>query len=116
MVVIGGSAGSMEVLKILLPSLHHDLKPALIVVTHVHPDSGNFMVKYLDEQSEIRVQQAEDKMIIDGGAYMLPLRTITFWSSGTNLLRCLLMNLSITADHRLTFCSNPQRMSTLKDL
>jgi len=72
-VVIGGSSGSTDVLKKLIPSLYGQLKMAVIVVYHIHPDSGDYMVKYLDERSELTVKQAEDKEAIEPGVvYIAP--------------------------------------------
>jgi two-component system, chemotaxis family, protein-glutamate methylesterase/glutaminase len=72
-VVIGGSSGSMAILNQIIPSLRQDLRAAVIVVYHIHPDSGDFMVKQLDKRSEIRVRQAEDKeVIVPGVVYVAP--------------------------------------------
>jgi two-component system, chemotaxis family, protein-glutamate methylesterase/glutaminase len=72
-VVIGGSSGSMDILKKIIPALRQDLGAAVMVVTHVHPGSGDFMAKHLDELSQVHVRQAEDKDVIEGGVvYMAP--------------------------------------------
>jgi len=72
-VVIGGSSGSMEALQKIIPSLNRQLKIAVIVVYHIHPDSGDFMVKYLGQRSELAVRQPIDKEAIEPGVvYIAP--------------------------------------------
>lgn len=72
-VVIGVSAGGMEALEIILPSLPGDYKLPVIIVQHMHPNSDNFLAVHLNKKCQISVKEAEDKETIKAGiAYVAP--------------------------------------------
>lgn len=72
-VVIGGSAGSMDVLKKIIPSLSADVNFAVLIACHVHRTSDDFLARYLNELSKIKVKQAYDKSEIKKGTvYVAP--------------------------------------------
>jgi two-component system chemotaxis response regulator CheB len=60
-VVIGTSAGGFEALKKLLPMLVEDFKMPLVVVQHMHSESGGSVPHMLGEMCRVRVKQADEK-------------------------------------------------------
>ncbi len=72
-VVIGTSAGGLQALKTLLPSLPATFPCPLMIVQHMSPHSDNYMVRMLDGLSAIRVKEADEKEpIVPGTAYIAP--------------------------------------------
>ncbi len=72
-VVIGGSAGGLDALEIILTALPADFPGAVATVIHISPDSDNYMIGYLDRRCRVTVKEAEDKeMIQPGRVYMAP--------------------------------------------
>lgn len=72
-VVIGVSAGGMNALGKILPALPGDFPLPLIVVQHISPQSDNYMIRHFDQQSQIRVKEADEKeKIKPGHAYFAP--------------------------------------------
>lgn len=58
-VVIGCSAGGLQALEKIIPSLPKNFPLAVIVVQHMKPSSrDNFLAEHLDEVSEIDVKEA----------------------------------------------------------
>ena len=66
-IVIGTSAGGLSALLTVLPMLPEDFPLAIVVVQHVHRDSGNFFAEYLHEKCQLRVKEAEEKESIQPG-------------------------------------------------
>ncbi len=72
-VVLGVSAGGLEVLSNLLPVLPANLPMALIVVQHRPPDSSNFLIEYFAERCSMRVVEANEKELVRSGSiYFAP--------------------------------------------
>jgi len=72
-VVIGVSAGGMEVLSALFSSLPKDSTKPFIVVQHLHPSEDGFMVDYFNSQCPIPVKEAVEKeKIHPGQVYFAP--------------------------------------------
>lgn len=72
-VVIGASAGGVEAVSMLLSSLPHDFKPAVLVVIHVPPANDSLLVQVLAPRCALGVLEAADKESICGGAvYVAP--------------------------------------------
>jgi len=72
-VVIGVSAGGMTVLQVLLPELPVDFPIPIIVVQHLHPQQGNFHIKFYNDKSKINVVEAQEKeLITSGNVYFAP--------------------------------------------
>ena len=72
-IVMGTSAGGLNALSTVLPMLPGDFPLAIVVVQHVHRDSGNFFVEYLHEKCQLRVKEAEEKESIQPGVvYIAP--------------------------------------------
>jgi len=79
LVVIGGSAGAIDVLQRILPSLPGDFSPATVVVIHVAPDGPGLLTEIFTTKVGLKVKLAEDKEPIAGG-------TIYFAASDYHLL------------------------------
>ena len=68
LVVIGGSAGAVEVLQRLMSGLTTAFKPAMAVVLHLPPDARGLMHEVLADPSRPPMKPAEDKEPVVPGA------------------------------------------------
>ena len=66
LILIGGSAGSLDALRALLPALPAAFLPALVVVTHRAPDS-RWLAAILQDDCPLPVREVDDKDPIAGG-------------------------------------------------
>ena len=72
-VVIGASAGALEVLSSLLPGLPADYRLPILIVVHLPPDKTSLIAELLRARCAIRVREAEDKEPLEPGvAYFAP--------------------------------------------
>jgi two-component system chemotaxis response regulator CheB len=72
-VVIGASAGALEALTAILPSLPEHFPLPLMVVVHMPPDKESILVDLIQARCRIQVREAEDKEPVCGGtAYFAP--------------------------------------------
>lgn len=72
-VVIGASAGALEALSVILPSLPADYRLPLLIVVHVPPDKKSILAELFQAKCNIKVREAEDKEPISAGtAYFAP--------------------------------------------
>ena len=72
-VVIGASAGALDVLSNLLPGLPADYRLPILIVVHLPPDKTSLFAQLLRARCAIRVREAEDKEPIEPGvAYFAP--------------------------------------------
>ena len=72
-IVIGASAGALEALSVILPSLPANYGLPLLVVVHLPPDKTSILAELLQAKCAIRVREAEDKEPISAGtAYFAP--------------------------------------------
>jgi two-component system chemotaxis response regulator CheB len=72
-VVIGASAGAVDALSAILPTLPQDYPVPLIVVVHVPPDKKSIMVDLFRRKCQLAVREAEDKVPIERAtAYFAP--------------------------------------------
>ena len=72
-VVIGASAGALEALSIILPSLPAQFRLPLIIVVHVPPDKESTLPDLFQAKCTIKVCEAEDKAPVRAGtAYFAP--------------------------------------------
>lgn len=72
-IVIGGSAGSIEAIKTLIARLPPTLPAALFVVVHVSADSPGLLPAIFDRSSALPVEQAADQAPIRSGRiYVAP--------------------------------------------
>ena len=66
-VVVGASAGALEVLSDILPELPADYPLPVIVVVHIPADKESMMVPLLQEKSDIKIEEAVDKVPLAPG-------------------------------------------------
>ncbi len=72
-VVIGASAGGLQALTMLISLLPKNFDKAMIVVRHVQEGSDDFLARHLDDISDIRVREANEKeVILSGTVYVAP--------------------------------------------
>jgi two-component system, chemotaxis family, protein-glutamate methylesterase/glutaminase len=72
-IVIGASAGALDVLSNLLPALPSDYRLPILVVVHLPPDKTSLFAELIRARCAIRVREAEDKEPIEPGvAYFAP--------------------------------------------
>jgi len=70
-IVIGASAGGLTALTQILPKLPHPFPQAVVVVQHLHPESGEYMVEFLKQRCLLPVKEAEDKeSVLPGVIYV----------------------------------------------
>lgn len=61
LIVIGGSAGSLEVILKVIPALQLHLPVAILLVTHRKPSNDDILVDLLNTKSNWPVKEAEEK-------------------------------------------------------
>lgn len=66
-VVIGGSAGGVEVLSVLLSSLPSTLRAPVFVVLHQPPDRRSVLAEIFGRKCAVAVREAEDKEPVEPG-------------------------------------------------
>jgi len=72
-IVIGVSAGGMDALSMIIPSIPGDFPVPLVVVQHISPSSDNYMTRYLDSISRLRVKEIDEKeRVLPGKVYTAP--------------------------------------------
>jgi two-component system chemotaxis response regulator CheB len=72
-VVIGVSAGGMKALDRILPLLPADFNLPVIIVSHRHPDSDDYLEQHMNEHCSLPVKQADEKeKVIPGVIYFAP--------------------------------------------
>lgn len=73
LVVIGGSAGSIQVILEMLKDLNNDLAFALLLVLHRKAQAVSILPKLLQQLSQIEVLEIEDKTeIVHNKIYIVP--------------------------------------------
>jgi two-component system chemotaxis response regulator CheB len=73
LLVIGGSAGSLDVLLHVLPRVKRPLSLAIIIVLHRKSALQNTLAELLSAKSKHRIKEAEDKeAILPGTIYLAP--------------------------------------------
>jgi len=96
LVVIGGSAGAIEVLHRVLAGLPRDYAAATAIVIHVSPDTPSLLAEIFSNRLGARVKLAEDKEPIVGGM-------IYFASPDYHLLVERSRTFALSRDSRLHF-------------
>ena len=72
-VVIGGSAGALDALSVILRSLPKHYPYPILIVVHIPPDKKSLIADLLNEKSELEVRDANDKEDLKAGhAYFAP--------------------------------------------
>ncbi|MBC8035020.1 MAG: chemotaxis protein CheB [Chitinophagaceae bacterium] len=73
LIVVGGSAGSLEVILSFLPLLRKDLKVAILIVLHRSSDPDPVLQSLLSSKTSIAVKEAEEKeLLMKGVIYIAP--------------------------------------------
>lgn len=63
----------MEALSTIIPQLSPDLPVPVLIVQHMSPDSDSYLIERLNELSDIKVKEAEDKeKVREGVVYFAP--------------------------------------------
>ena len=72
-IVIGVSSGGLNALKIMFSLLPKDFKTPVIIVQHISPRSGNQWISLLNDKSNLRIKEADEKEKIEPGiVYVAP--------------------------------------------
>lgn len=72
-IVIGGSAGSLDVLLEVFPALKADLNIPIIIVVHRKGSSESLLTDLLQSRTALKVLEAEEKSLLEGGkVYIAP--------------------------------------------
>jgi two-component system, chemotaxis family, protein-glutamate methylesterase/glutaminase len=73
LVVIGGSAGGIEVLNVLLGALPVRFAPAVMIVTHLPPDSPSYLVQAFAHRCALPVMEPDaGEPIMPGRVHVAP--------------------------------------------
>lgn len=73
MLLIGGSAGSLDVLLEILPQLHHDLPFPVVIILHRKSDAESVLTDLLALKTVLPVKEVDDKeRIIPGTIFLAP--------------------------------------------
>jgi two-component system chemotaxis response regulator CheB len=72
-IVIGGSAGSVDAVLQIIPRLPHDFSFSVVLILHRKPTSDNLLQNLLQNRTALKVKEAEDKEpILKGIVYLAP--------------------------------------------
>jgi two-component system chemotaxis response regulator CheB len=72
-IVMGGSAGALDVLNQILPALPASFLIPIALVLHVHPTKPSYLARVLETRCALAVKEAEDKEpITPGTLYVAP--------------------------------------------
>ncbi|WP_256013789.1 chemotaxis protein CheB [Desertivirga xinjiangensis] len=72
-ILIGGSAGSLDVILRMLPDLRRDLSLSIIIILHRSTTVDNTLVDLLSSRTSLMVKEAEEKeKILPGIIYIAP--------------------------------------------
>ena len=72
-VVIGASAGALEALSVILPTLPAAFRLPIIVVVHIPPDKRSVLAELFAAKCALKVFEAEDKLQLEAGTvYFAP--------------------------------------------
>ncbi|GGI26733.1 chemotaxis protein CheB [Pedobacter mendelii] len=71
--VIGGSAGSLDVLLEIFPALDKEINFPIIIVTHRKPGNDSLLTDLLQNRTQLKVKEVEEKeKILPGTVYIAP--------------------------------------------
>jgi two-component system, chemotaxis family, protein-glutamate methylesterase/glutaminase len=72
-IVIGGSAGAIEILSMILPALPRGFAPSVFVTVHIPTSRPSLLATLFADKCALEVQEAEDKTPIEPGViYFAP--------------------------------------------
>ncbi len=69
-IVVGGSAGAIDALTIILPALPADFAIPLALALHVSPREPSHLARVLGARCALPVREADDKEPIEAGVYL----------------------------------------------
>lgn len=95
-VVIGASAGALEALSVILPTLPAGFRLPIMVVVHIPPDKRSVLAQLFAAKCALKVVEAEDKMPLEAG-------TIYFAPPDYHLLVEADKSLALSADEPVLF-------------
>ncbi|MCJ8143904.1 chemotaxis protein CheB [Ancylobacter sp. A5.8] len=95
-VVIGASAGALEALSAILPSLPAGFRLPVMVVVHVPADKRSVLAELFQNKCQIEVREADDKEPVVGG-------TVYFAPPDYHLLVEMDRTLSLSSDEPVLF-------------
>jgi two-component system, chemotaxis family, protein-glutamate methylesterase/glutaminase len=73
LVVVGASAGGVEVLQHLLRPLPGNLDAAIMIVLHTSPSAGSLLAQVMQRASRLQISHPEDRTRIENGkVYVAP--------------------------------------------
>ncbi len=73
LVVIGGSAGAIDALNVILPALPQNYPVPVALLLHVPPDKPSYLSEVFQRQCRLSVKEAEDKEpVLPGYVYIAP--------------------------------------------
>ena len=95
-IVIGASAGALEVLSVILPTLPVTFELPIMVVVHIPPDKRSVLAELFAAKCALKVVEAEDKMPLEAG-------TVYFAPPDYHLLVETDKSLALSADEPVLF-------------
>lgn len=95
-IVVGASAGAIDALSALLPTLPRDYPLPLMVVVHVPPDKHSVLAELFQAKCQVNVREAEDKEPI-------VVSTVYFAPPDYHLLVELDKRLSLSSDEPVSY-------------
>jgi two-component system, chemotaxis family, protein-glutamate methylesterase/glutaminase len=95
-VVVGASAGAVDALSALLPTLPEDYPLPVMVVVHIPPERNSLLADLFRAKCRVQVREADDKEPIVGG-------TVYFAPPDYHLLVELDRRLSLSSDEPVSF-------------
>lgn len=96
-IVIGASAGGLEVFSRIFPQFAKNFPLPVIVVQHLHPESDGAMMTLLDDRSAIKIKEADEKEVVQPGKiYIAP--------ANYHLLIERDGSLSLSIDAKVNYC------------
>lgn len=95
LVVMGGSAGSLDALSVILPSLPDDFPLPVLIVVHLPPARESLLAEVLQRKCGLRVREAEDKDELCPGVVLVAPPDY---------------HLLVEADARVSFCSDEPQL------
>ena len=108
-IVIGASAGALDALTAILPSLPTGYPLPVIIVVHLPPDRPSILAELLDAKSKVTVKEAEDKEVLLKGVVYIRLPITIFWLKRAANCRCQATNQSTSQGPRSTsYSRRPQ--------
>ncbi|NEW80024.1 MAG: chemotaxis protein CheB [Gelidibacter sp.] len=72
-IVIGLSSGGMSAMKMMFSILPKDFGIPIVIVQHINANSNGFWIKFLNDNSNLNIKEADEKeKIMPGNIYIAP--------------------------------------------